>query len=445
MRRHILRLVWPAAAENLLQLLVGFVNLGMVGRLGAEALGAVGLSNRLVQIVWALSLTFTTGVVIRVAQAVGAKNEAAARRTVEQALVGAAGFVLLLVVPVAARADTLLAAFGAAPAVVAAGTVYLRLLTLSMPVFTFMLVAGSALRGAGDTRTPMLIALLVNALNLAGNYVLIFGRLGFPALGLAGSALATVFAQCAGAAVALSFLLSARSRVRIAAAGLARCNWREIRDTFLLGLPNALETLAWQIAAVILTGVIITHGTRALAGYHVGLVIEGLSYMPAAAFAVAATASVGQSLGAGDSPLARAYVREIARWSLAATGILALVLFLFPRPLVRLLTHDAGVVEVAAVYLQYMAFAQFPQNLAGVLNGALRGAGRTREPLFAMAAGLWGVRLPLALYFTHALGAGLSGIWTAILLDLLVRFALSAGFYRRGRWEAIHPTPAPGL
>lgn len=435
-RRSILRLVWPAATENLLQLTVGLVNLGMVGRLGAGALGAVGLSNRLVQIVWALFLTFSTGAVIRVAQAVGAKDDARAHRTAEQSLVGAAVFVFVLVLGLVVRPGFFLGLFRPASEVLAAGIPYLRLLALGMPVFTFMLVAGSVLRGAGDTRTPMLVALLVNVLNIAGNYVLIFGRFGFPKLGLRGSALATVLAQLVGAAVALAYLVSHRSRVRIALGGLFRIEWGEIRDTFLLGLPNALETLAWQIAAVILTGIIISHGTAALAGYQVGLTVEGLSYLPAAAFAIAATASVGQALGAGDPALARHCVREVALWNVLGTAAVALVLFLFPRSIVGLLTRDPEVIAVAALYLQFMAFAQLPQNLAGVLNGALRGAGRTREPLVAMAAGLWGVRLPLALHFTGSLRWGLAGIWWAIEADLLVRLAISTFFYRKGLREA---------
>lgn len=436
LRRSVFRLVWPAAAENLLQLMVGFVNLGMVGRLGAEALGAVGLANRLVQIVWALFLAFGTGAVIRVAQAVGARNEQAARQTAEQSLAGAALFVLLLALGLILWPGAFLDFFRPAPEVVTAGSPYLRLLAVGMPVFTFMLVAGSVLRGAGDTRTPMLVALLVNVLNLTGNYALIFGRWGFPALGLPGSALATVLAQGVGAAVALAYLLSRWSRVRVTLAGLFRFDWREISATFLLGLPNALETLAWQIAAVILVGLILTHGTAALAGYQVGLTVEGLSYLPAGAFYLAATALVGQAVGAGDSDLARRSIGEVTRLSVAATVVLAALLFLVPGPVVRLLTTDPRVIAVAVVYLRFMAFSQLPQNLAGVLNGALRGTGRTREPLVAMALGLWGVRLPLALLFTGPFGWGLAGIWWAIDLDLVARLLVTLFFYRRGMRQA---------
>ncbi|MGE5554311.1 MAG: MATE family efflux transporter [Betaproteobacteria bacterium] len=443
LRRSVLRLIWPAATENLLQLLVGFVNLGMVGRLGAEALGAVSLANRLTQIVWALFLAFGTGAVIRVAQASGGRDERAARHVAEQTLVGAAAFVSLLAVALIARADGFLAAFRPEPAVVAAGTPYLRLLALGMPFFSFMLAAGSALRGAGDTWTPMLVAALVNAVNVVGNYVLIFGRLGFPALGLQGSAIATATAQLVGAAVAFFYLRSPRSRVRITLAGLTRLDWATIRDTFLLGLPNALETLAWQVAAVIMTGIVITHGTAALAGYQVGLTVEGLSYMPAAAFAIAATASVGQALGGRDLELARRSIREVTWLSMAATLVMALALFFFPRALAGLLTPDPSVIAVAALYLRFMAVAQLPQNLVGTLNGALRGAGRTREPLIAVAVGLWGIRLPLALHFTGSLHWGLDGIWWAIEADFLVRLVVATYFYRRGmRAEGVLLGPA---
>lgn len=428
-------LIWPAAAENLLVLGAQMVNLGMVGRLGAEALGAVGLGNRLTNIVWALFTTFTIGAVVRVAQAVGARQERLAVRIAEETLVAAAVCVAGLATVLWLKAPFFLHLFGAESRVVTGGAPYLRLLALGMPAFAVQLVAGSILRGAGNSRTPMLVALFANLLNLSGNYVLIFGRLGLPALGLNGSALATVVSQYAGAAIALGCLLAAQSPVRIGQGARDGSGWRQVGPVVRVGFPNAMESLAWQIAAAILTGVITAHGTAALAGYQVGLTVEGISYMPVQAVMLAATTLVGQAAGGHDLELARRYIRGVLRWGFGFILATAAVLYFFPYRMVGLLTQDPEVVAVGATYLRYMAFCQLPYGLAGILNGALRGAGHTREPLVAMSVGLWAFRLPLALYFSRSGALGLPGIWLAILIDLVVRFLISLGFFHRSGWR----------
>lgn len=434
-RARMLNLIWPAAAENLLLLGAQMVNLAMVGRLGAEALGAVGLGNRLTNIIWALFTTFTTGAVVRVAQAVGAQDARRAARIAEQTLIAAAGSVAALAAVLWAQAPLFLRLFGPEAGVILQGTPYLRLLAFGIPAFAMQLVAGAILRGAGNSRTPMLVALFSNLLNLAGNYVLIFGRLGLPALGLNGSALATVLSQYTGAAVALGCLLSAQSPVRLGGFRPERGGWGEVGPVVRVGFPTAMESLAWQIAAAILTGVITAHGTAALAGYQVGLTIEGVSYMPTQAVMVAATALVGQAVGGRDLALAYRYIGGLLRWGTAIVLGTSALLFLFPYQMARLLTQDQAVALVGATYLRYMAFCELPYGLAGILNGALRGTGHTREPLVAMAVGLWAFRLPLALYFSRTGALGLPGIWLAIVIDLVVRFLVSLWFFYRSSWR----------
>jgi hypothetical protein len=193
----------------------------------------------------------------------------------------------------------------------------------------------------------------------------------------------------ARAVVALAVLFRQQGPLDLKLGRLWRVDWREIGRIARLGFPNACETLAWQLAAVIMVTLIIRFGTAALAGYQLGLQAEGLSYLPASALSVAATAFTGQSLGAQQPEDGRRYVAELQRWGIAGTLVVSAFFFTFARPILTVLTNDPTVIAVGTLYLRYMVLAQLPQNTAGVLNGSLRGAGHTRQPLVAMAVGLF--------------------------------------------------------
>ncbi|MHB8926104.1 MAG: MATE family efflux transporter [Bacillota bacterium] len=423
-RQDIFRMVWPATMESVLQFTVGIVATAMVGRLGAVSIGAVGLSQRLLQTVWALSQAVTVGATVLVAQAYGAGRRDAAGRSARQsllvALFGSAAFTLAVL----AGPNRLLGLFHPTADVLGVAVGYLRIVAWGVPFTMLMLVIGSIMRGAGDTRTPLSIAILVNVVNVAGNYLLIFGHLGFPALGVRGSAVATLVAQATGVLVAGYLLFTPGPRF-----GLRFCaSWRpdvaEFRRLLGIGVPAAAESLAWQFAAVLLTILIVSFGTVALAAHTLGIQAEGLSYMPAAGFAVASTTLVGQNLGARDPGLARRYTAETARWAGYMTLMTTAALVFFPATVMGLLTNDRAVVGLGAKYLRLMGLAQLPQQLGGVLNGALRGSGDTRSPMLIAFAGLWLIRLPLAFLLGRHFGLGIIGVWVAMTLDLFVRYGL---------------------
>ncbi len=141
---------------------------------------------------------------------------------------------------------------------------------------------------------------------------------------------------------------------------------------------------------------IVQFGTAELAAHQLGLTAESLSYMPAIGFGIAATALVGQSLGAKNPRLAERYVGQIVRVCALLTIVTAGLLFFLPEVIMGVLTDRVEVIRLGAIYLRLMAFAQLPQQIAGVLNGALRGAGDTKAPMVIGGVGLWKVRLPLA-------------------------------------------------
>ncbi len=435
LRHKIFEMIWPVTAESVLQMMVGMVGSAMVGRIGATAVGAVGLSSRVTQLSWALFFGVATGATVLVARSLGAGNQDAARHTARQALMTSVGLVSILTIISFFFARPFLVMLNADADLLAASMQYLGVALWSLPLVAVMQTVGGILRGAGNTKTPMHIAIIVNIINLAINWLLIFGNLGFPALGIRGAAWAALISQGCGAAMGLYALYTPLGQIHLTWSDRTKVDWREVKRVLQVGIPSSAESLFWQMATIILTSLIVTFGKIPLAAHQQGLQAESLSYMPAAGFGIAATAFVGQSLGAGNLPLAKRYIRQITIWGLYLTCITAGILFFVPGVVMSILTNDQQVIALGSKYLMLMAIAQFPQQVSGVLNGALRGAGDTAAPMVIAGIGMWLIRIPLSFYLSRTWGLGIIGVWLAMTIDLFVRFALSYWRFRQGRWQ----------
>ncbi len=441
LRQNIVRIVWPATTESVLQMLVGIVATAMVGHLGAEAIGAVGLSTRVTQIVWALFSAVGTGATVLIARAVGANDREAVERTAVQALVLAIAVVSVLTALVVWQARGIMSGLFPAPSgVLDLGFMYLSIVALGMPFMAIMQVAGAIMRGAGNTRTPMAIAFVVNGINVGLTSILIYGHFGLPAFGLRGAAVAVVVAQAVGAVLAFLTLTRVHNIISGSAARRYRPQVLTVRRILAIGVPAAFEMIFWQAANIVLMRLIIRFGTAELAAHQLGLTAESLSFMPAVGFGIAATALMGQSLGAKNPRLAERYVAETVRLCALLTVFTAGILFFLPEAIMDVLTNDAEVIRLGAIYLRLMALAQLPQQIAGVLNGGLRGAGDTKAPMVIGGVGLWLVRLPLAWALGVGLGLGIRGVWIAMTIDLFLRFGASTYRYYRGPWKRVLAT-----
>lgn len=438
LRHKIFEMIWPVTTESVLQMMVGMVGSAMVGRIGATAVGAVGLSSRVTQLSWALFFGVATGATVLVARSLGAGNPEAARHTARQALFTSIGLVSILTLLSSFFARPFLLMLNADAELLTASLQFLRIALWSLPLVAVMQTVGGIMRGAGNTKTPMQIAIVVNIINLAINWLLIFGNLGFPALGIRGAAWAALISQGSGAALGLYALYTPLSKIHLTWNERIRLDWREVKRVLQIGIPSSAESLFWQMATIILTSLIVSFGKIPLAAHQQGLQAESLSYMPAAGFGIAATAFISQSLGAGNLALAKRYIRQITIWGLYLTCITAGILFFAPGIVMGILTNDHQVISLGSKYLMLMAVAQFPQQVSGVLNGALRGAGDTATPMVVAGIGMWLVRIPLSFYLGRTLQLGILGVWLAMTIDLFVRFALSYWRFRQGRWQNAH-------
>lgn len=426
MRKAILKMILPIMAASILEMLVGIVSMALIGNLGYIAIGAMGLSTRIRGIIWAVYKGIAIGVQVVIAQAVGAGNferiRNAVRQTIGSIVILSVVFVLTLIfVP-----EYWLKLFGASGELLETGAWLLRIVGLGMPFLGTVIVASGALQGKGDATTPMIISGIMNVLNVVLGLILVRGFYFVPALGLMGAGIAMVLSQGVASILFIVFMRRKGGVLEgVSLSGFFKFSKGIVTAVYKTGIPSAVESLFWQLSSILLIRAILTYGDDSYAAYQLGLQAESVAYMPAAGFQVAVTAYVGRFIGAGDSERAKRYFREIMMWAIVISMIGGGILVFFPRFMLGIMTPDEKLIEIGMVYLIYCGLAQVPQNMAGVLGGALRGAGYTKMPMYAAGVGLYLVRVPIALMAAYVLHLSLNVIFFAIAFDMTVRLILN--------------------
>lgn len=434
-RTHrVLALALPAVGEQLLNMAVGLTDTFMMGHLGASAVAAVGLSNQAIMLATTFFAAVATGVTALVARHTGAREPEGANRILHQgyllgALIGAGATVLALTL-----AGPIMAILRAPADVVAPGTAYLRIASTVFIGAAWLFIGNAALRGAGDTRSPMLIMLAVNVVNIAVAYLFIFGPGPFPQLGVAGSAVGAAAGRGVGGLLVTALLWRGRAGLRLRLAALAP-NQAQIKRIANIGLPAGAEQLMMRLGMTAYVTTVAALGTKAYAAHQLALQGESLAFMPGFGFAIAATTLVGQGLGACDPEQARADAYLARRMALSLMSVMGVLFFIFAAPILDVFINDPEVVRLGVWPLRLVAFSQPALATMMVLSGGLRGAGDTRATLAINATGLWLVRLPLALLLTGPLG--LLGAWIAMGVDLNLRGLGMWLRFRSGKWAKI--------
>lgn len=432
MRSDILKLIGPILISSLLEMTVGIVSMALIGNLGGIAIGAMGLSMRVRGLIWAVYKGIAIGVQVVVAQALGAGDEARMKRAIQQTVGSIALISMFFLGTMWLFPKYWLLIFGAKGELLLVSQSLLKVVSIGFPMLGTVIVVSGALQGKGDAKTPMWINGLMNVLNVVLGLILVKGYFGLPALGLMGAGLAMTISQGIAALVSLVILVSKKGVLGGAPLkGFIRFTRAEMTSVYRTGLPSALESLFWQISSVLLIRAIMTYGEDAYAAYQLGLQAESLAYMPAAGFQVAATAYVGKYLGAKNPENAKRYFKEIVSWAIAASVIGGGLLIGMPGALLGIMTKDSVLIQMATVYLIFCGLAQVPQNVAGVLGGALRGAGYTKIPMYSAGIGLYLIRVPIAWASAYVFEGSLNVIFFAIAFDMCVRLLLNVFFYKR--------------
>ncbi|HOP71293.1 MAG TPA: MATE family efflux transporter [Bacillota bacterium] len=437
LRKRILNLALPALVEQTLMTLVSMADMIMVGRLGPWAITSVGLSNQPTFVAMSVFIALNVGATALVARFVGAGEKHQASKVARQALVIASIMGIILGFIGYYYATEILLFMGAEHDVIGPGTDYFRVICMGMPVWAVTISLTAALRGTGDTKTPMTVNTLANLVNVVGNYLLIYGHFGFPRLEVKGAAVATTFSRIVACLYMLYHIKKGDKNIQIFLGERFRFDLGIIKRILDIGIPAALEQAVMRSGQMTFARIVSSFGTITYAAHQIALNIEGFSFTPGMAFQIAATTLVGQSLGAKDPDRAERVGWETARIG-ALTGILTFgIYFFFGKYLAFLYTDDPTVMDLAAGALKIIALIQ-PLMLANfILIGGLRGAGDTRYTLFITMAGFWGLRVVMAYLFAVKLGLGLFGAWIGMAMDMAGRCTLSYLRFKAGGWKHI--------
>jgi MATE family multidrug resistance protein len=435
-RQDVLRLALPAMGEQLLSMMVGIVDTFLVGHLGAAPLAAVGLANQWVMMATTLFGAIAVGSTALIARFVGAREPENGNLVLRQSVLLGALIGLVATLLGVTLARPLVALLGAPADVIDLSTSYLRVVASIFFFSTLMFIGNACLRGAGDTRTPLYVMLVVNVLNVAVAWTAINGPFGLPKLGVVGSALGAATGRTVGGVLVMALLVRGRGGIQLRLTNL-RPDWDLIRRILRVGLPTGLEQMLFRTGHMFFARILAELGTMAYAANQVAINVLSISFMPGFGFAVAATTLVGQSLGAKDPEGAekRGYVAyRLGAGLMTAVG---LVIALFPAQLIGIFTDVPQVIVLGTMPLRVVGLAQPVLAAVMVFPGALRGAGDTRFPMAINGTCIWLVRLPLAYVLALTLGWGLVGAWSAMAFDFALRGGLNFLRFRSGRWKTV--------
>jgi putative MATE family efflux protein len=434
--RRVWALAWPAILTNMLQVSVGLIGTTLVSRqLGTSAISATGVGGRIFFMQQVVLMAITTGTMALVARAWGAGDRREAERVTRTSLWLCVGLAVALMLPCILFAHALASIFRLEHATTELTATYIRWVSLSAVPFAVAMVIATALRSAGDTRTPLAIGSAAAIVNISALWVFVGGGLGVHPLGVAGAAIANTLGAATGCAISFALWRRGVLTIGVAPPG-ADFEPARIRRLLRIGLPAGLEGLGFQVGFAGFIIIVAAYGDAANAAYQIGVQLLSISFLVGQAFSIASSTLVGQHLGADDPEGA-----ERSGWRAMTLAIAVMVVFGGlviggAEPLARFMSRDDEVVRLTVVFIWVLGSVQALMAIEFTIGGALRGAGDTRFPLFTVLAGITFGRLAFSALFAF-LDLGIEWIYAALIADYIIKGILFLGRFRTGRWKTI--------
>lgn len=427
----------PVVAAELGWMAMSVVDTMMVGRLSAEAIGAVSIGSVLFYAVGIFGTGMLLGLDTLVPQAFGADHLEECHRSLFHAVYGVVPLGILMMLPMFAIA-ALLPQTGLDPVVAAQAVPYTNALVWSLiPLLVFMAFR-HYLQGMNHVRPVMIVMLSANVVNVIANWVFIFGNWGAPAFGTAGAG----WASCASRAyMCLALLGYIIWQARRDQTGLFQANRslekNRIRRLASLSFPAAVQRgleIGVFAAATFLVGLL---GAAPLAAHQVALQAASVTFMIPLGISTAAAVRVGQAIGRCDAQAARLSGFVALTLSGLFMSLSGIAFLCFPYTIVGFFSHDAEVLAMGAALLVVAAAFQLFDGFQVVATGALRGAGDTQTPMLANLIGHWLIGLPIGCYLAFKLGWGAEGLWLGLSAGLIL-----VGGYLAWVWSVrVHELP----
>jgi putative MATE family efflux protein len=424
----------PMMLEMAMEAVFAVVDIAFVSRLGTNAIAAVGLTEALITVLYALAIGLGMGVTAMISRRVGARDPVAAAYVMGQAVwVGALVSIVIAVFGVIFAAD-LLRMMGASEAVIAEGKGFTAMLLGGNASILYLFLLNAGFRGAGDAPVALRSLALANGLNIVLDPCFIFGLGPFPELGVTGAAVATTIGRGVGVLYLFWYLFAGKGRLEFRLHNLAispELIVRMIRIS-IGGIGQFLIATSSWIAII---RVVALYGSAPIAAYTIAIRLIEFVFLPAWGLGNAAATLVGQNLGAARPDRAEKSVWTASRYNVVFMTVLGLVFVVLAPQIVALFTDDPEIRRYGISCLRILGVG-YPMYAVGmIVIQALNGAGDTRTPSFLNFIVFWLTQIPLAYWLATSVGMGPNGVFLAIVLSESLLTILGVLVFRRGKWR----------
>lgn len=435
--REALHVAWPSVLESFFVNLAGVVDTIMVGTLGSYAIAAVGLTIQPKFLGMALFLSLNVAVSAIVARRKGEENRESANRVVRMLLLFTVLATLVISAVFILFADPIIRLVGSQPDTHEYAVEYLRIIMGGLVFTTVSLVLNAAQRGAGNTRIAMTTNLISNGVNVVFNYLLIGGKLGFPALGIRGAAIATVLGTVCACALSIRSVCHKDGFIYLRSVKSWVADRMSVKSLLNVGSSAFVEQICLRIGFLLFSMTVAHLGTTELAAHQIGGNMMSMSFSIGDGFSIASVTLIGQSLGRKRPDMAKIYGNVCQKCGLLCACVISTVYFFFGRDIFRLYTGEQVILDYGAMIMRILSIMLFFQIEQVVQFGCLRGAGDTRFTALVSLISVTCIRPGLSWVLCYPIGLGLMGAWLGTFGDQLVRFFMSFYRFRKGSWTKL--------
>jgi putative MATE family efflux protein len=434
LNRAILLLAIPMVLEMVLESLFAVVDVFWVGRLGADAVATIGLTESLLSLVFAVGLGLSLSTTAMVARRIGEKDPQGAAVAGAQAIFLGFAVSAVIGIPSWIYGGELLRLMGASPAIVTTGTAYAKIALGGSGVVLLLFLNNAIFRGVGDAAVAMRLLWVSNIINLILDPCFIFGIGPFPKLGVTGAAVATFTGRSIGVLYQFYRLLRGTERIRILTSQI-RLDFQVMFRLVRVSLTGILQFAIAHTSWIGLVRIISVFGSAALAGYTIAIRILIFILMPSWGLSNAAATLVGQNLGARKPERAQISVWRTAFYNMLFMGGIGVVFLIWATPVVRLFTQDPEVVPLAASCLRILSYGNIGYAYGMVMLQAFNGAGDTVTPTVVNFFGFWLLEIPLAYFLALRVGWQAKGAYVSIVVAECAIALAGVLLFRRGKWK----------
>ncbi len=443
----ILALAWPTMLEQMMQTAVQYVDTAMVGSLGTQATAAVGATTTVNWMIGSTVSALGVGFLSFIARAYGAGDREAASKASSQAVLAVLASGILFTILTLSLSPMVPVWMQVEPSLRDVASKYFFILYTPMLARAATIIFGTALRAAGDTKTPMRVGVLVNIANVVMNYLLIYPtretslsglRLTMPGAGWgvigAGTASALSFAIggiCITAAIWRHPLISPKGQSLTP-------DWNVLKPCLRVALPNMVQRFGTSMGYVAFAAMINSLGEISTAAHTIANTVESAFYIPGYGMQTAAATLAGNALGAGDRERMKALTAVIIKIEVFLMIISGALLFAFAPLMMGIFSSSAEVISLGSTVLRMVALSEPFYGVSIILEGVMLGVGNTKTPLVFNIIGMWGVRILGTFICTGVLGMGLTSAWACMIAHNILLFVLFLIYYKRGTWNPLN-------